>query len=49
MLNEYFASQTVINDNNKQLPPLDPAQHALDLITLTEQDVNNVLTNLDVT
>ena len=49
MLNEYFASQTVVNDNNKQLPPLAPAQHILNSISVTEQDVNDVLINLDAT
>ena len=49
MLNEYFASQTVVNDSNKQLPPLAPAQHILNSISVTEQDVNDVLINLDAT
>ena len=49
MLNEYFASQQRINDRNKQLPHLPPAQHILDTITVTEQDVIDVLSNLNVT
>ena len=49
MLNEYFAFQTVVNDSNKQLPPLAPAQHILNSISVTEQDVNDVLINLDAT
>ena len=50
MLNDYFCSQAVVNDNNKPLP-----QHTftcnsrLNSITISEQDVRDVLNNLNVT
>ena len=44
MLNEYFSSQTTVDDINKQLPYLPPAQHVSESIVITDQDVN-----LDVT
>ena len=46
MLNEYFSSQTVIDDINKQLPP---DQHVLESIVITDQDIQDVLSHLDVT
>ena len=49
MLNEYFSSQTAVDDINKQLPYLPPAQHVLESIGITEQDVNDVLSHLNVT
>ena len=50
MLNDYFCSQAVVNDNNKPLP-----QHTitcnsrLNSITISQQDVRDVLNNLNVT
>ena len=49
MLTEYFSSQTAIDDINKQLLYLPPAQHVLESIVITDQDVNDVLSHLDVT
>ena len=48
MLNDYFSSQTLINDPNKQLPDLDLfTDYTLDSITISMQDVKDVLENLD--
>ena len=50
MLNDYFCSQAVVNDNNNPLP-----QHTftcnsrLNSITISQQDVRDVLNNLNVT
>ena len=49
MLNEYFSSQTAIDDINKQLPYLPPDQHVLESIVITDQDITDVLSHLDVT
>lgn len=49
-LNDYFSSQSTVNDNNKSLPPPIPIEHEqLSMITITSQDVRDVLDNLDVT
>lgn len=49
MLNDYFASQSVVNDNNKPLPPNTTVSHEyFDLIPITVQDVKDVFDNLDV-
>ena len=48
MLNDYFSSQTLINDQNRQLPYLDIfTDKTLDSITISVQDVKDVLENLD--
>ena len=48
MLNDYFSSQTLINDQNKHLPHLDLiTDKALEYITISEQEVRDVLENLD--
>ena len=47
MLNDYFSSQTLINDQNKQLPDLDLFTDKTDSITISVQDVKDVLENLD--
>ena len=48
MLNNYFSSQNLINDQNKQLPDLDLfTEKTLDSITISVQDVKDVLENLD--
>ena len=48
MLNDYFSSQTLINGQNKQLPDLDLfTDKTLDSITISVQDVKDVLENLD--
>ena len=49
MLNEYFLSQTTLDDINKQLPYLPSSQHDLESIVITEQDVNDILSNREVT
>ena len=48
MLNDYFSSQTLINNRNKQLPDLDLfTDKTLDSITIEVQDVKDVLENMD--
>ena len=48
MLNDYFSSQTLINDQNKHLPHLDLiTDKTLEYITISEQEVRDVLENLD--
>ena len=50
MLNNYFASQSHINDDNKTLPAPIQIQHKeLAHIDITQQDVIDVLSNLNVT
>ncbi|MCG8033361.1 MAG: endonuclease/exonuclease/phosphatase family protein, partial [Candidatus Thiodiazotropha taylori] len=48
MLNQYFSSQTTVNDTNKSLPHLDPVQHNLESITISIQDVKDVLQHLNI-
>ena len=48
MLNTYFSSQTKVNGTNKQLPTLKLVQHVLESITITTQDVLDVLKHLNV-
>ena len=48
MLNDYVSSQTLINDQNKQLPDPDLfTDSTLDSITISVQDVKDVLETLD--
>ena len=49
MLNEYFSSQSVVNDINKTLPPRTDTNNQLNFITKSEQEVKDVLDNLNVT
>ena len=49
MLNEYFSSQFVVNDINKTLPPRTDTNNELNFITISEQEVKDVLDNLKVT
>ena len=49
MLNEYFSSQSVVNDISKTLPPRTDTNNELNFITLSEQEVKDVLDNLNVT
>ena len=50
MLNNYIASQSHINDDNKTLPAPTKIQHEeLAHIDITQQDVIDVLSNLNVT
>ena len=49
MLNAYFASQSVVDDTNTQLPPIPHMDHSLESITITTQDVSDVLQHLDIT
>ena len=49
MLNEYFSSQSVVNDINKMLPPRTDTNNELNSITISEQEVKDVLDNLNVT
>ena len=48
MFNYYFSSQTLINNQNKHLPHLDLiTDKTLEYITISEQEVRDVLENLD--
>ena len=49
MLNEYFSSQSVVNDINKTLPPRTDTNNELNFIAILEQEVKDVLDNLNVT
>ena len=50
MLNDYFGSQAVENDNNKTLPQQTfTCNSRLISITISQQDVRDVLNNLNVT
>ena len=50
MLNDYFCPQAVVNDNNKQLPQQTfTCNSRLNSITISQQDVRDVLNNLNVT
>ena len=49
-MNNYFASQSHINDDSKALPAPTQIQHEeLAHIDITQQDVTDVLSNLNVT
>ena len=49
MLNEYFSSQSDIDDQNKSLPPPKPVEHdLLDILQISPQSVKEVLDALDV-
>ena len=48
MLNNYFASQATLDDDNRPLPHFTPVQHHLASISITIQDVKDVLRNLNV-
>ncbi|MEW8545280.1 MAG: reverse transcriptase family protein, partial [Candidatus Thiodiazotropha sp.] len=50
MLNDYFSSQTVVNDANKMCPQHTFVQSStLSSINITTQEVKDILDNLDVT
>ena len=46
MLNFYFASQTQVDDSNKALPYLESAPYTLESITISSQDVEDVLQHI---
>ena len=48
MLNNYFASQSTLDDDNRPLPQFAPVQHNLFSISIIIQDVNDVLRYLNV-
>ena len=49
MLNNYFSSQSVVNDNNKSLPPPKTVLHdRLDIQEISPQSVKDVFDGLDV-
>ena len=48
MLNHYFASQTQVDDSNKALPYLEPSPYTLESITVSRQDVEDVLQHHNV-
>ena len=49
MLNNYFSSQSVVNDNNKSLPPPKTVLHGrLDILEISPQYVKDVFDGLDV-
>ena len=47
LLNNYFASQATIDDDNRPLPQFAPVQQNLSSISITIQDVKDVLRNLN--
>ena len=48
MLNHYLASQTQVDDSNKALPYLEPSPYTLESITISRQDVEDVLQHLNI-
>ena len=48
MLNNYFASQAFMTDDNRPLSQLLPVQHVLNSIEILSQDVSDVLRNLNI-
>ena len=49
MLNDYFSSQAVVNDDNNTLPPPKPILHdRLEILEITPESVKDVLDGLDV-
>ena len=48
MLNNYYASQATLDNDNRPLPHFTPVQHHLASISITIQDVKDVLRNLNV-
>ena len=49
MLNNYFSSQSVVNDNNKSLPPPKTVLHdRLDIQEISPQSVKDVFDGLNV-
>ena len=48
MLNAFFISQASVNDDNKQLPDILPAEYSFDTVQITCQDIRDVLQNLNV-
>ena len=47
-LNHYLASQTEVDDSNKALPYLEPSPYTLESITISRQDVEDVLQHLNI-
>ena len=49
MLNKYFSSQSIVDDNNKSLPQSQTVLHdRLDVFEITPQSVKDVFDSLDV-
>ena len=48
MFNYYFASQTQVGDSDKALAYLEPSPYTLESITISRQDVEDVLQHLNV-
>ena len=48
LLNTYFSSQTKVDDMNKPSSNIKPAQHTLESIRISTQDILDVLRHLDV-
>ena len=49
MLNAYFSSQSVVDDTYTPLPPIPHMDHSLEFITITTQNVSDVLQHLGIT
>ena len=47
MLNDYFTTQSTVIDDNRPLPQIPPVDHILHSISISIQDVKDVLQNLD--
>lgn len=48
MLNNFFISQSEVDDTNKTLPYIARAENSLDFIVISTQDVKDVLLNLNI-
>ena len=49
LLITYVSSLAVVDDINKQVPPIPDIDHSVEFITITIQDVSDVFQHLDVT
>ena len=48
MLNNFFTSQTIVDDSNKALPDITQPEYALNSIEISSQDVKDVLMRLNI-
>ena len=48
MLNNFFTSQTIVDDSNKTLPDITQPEYALNSIEISSQDVKDVLMHLNI-
>ena len=48
MLNNFFTSQTIVDDSNTTLPKINVPENSLNSINISIEDVKDVLTNLNI-